>query len=153
MTKILMVCLGNICRSPLAEGILKSKVYSQKVFVDSAGTGDYHTGEQPDKRSISIATTYGVDITDQKARKFSVKDYDEFDVIYVMDQSNYNNVVKLARNDEDKAKVKLILEEVFPGENLDVPDPYTGGDFGFKNVYKMLDQACNIISKKLNSNG
>jgi len=153
MTRVLMVCLGNICRSPLAEGILKSKVNSQKVFVDSAGTGDYHTGEQPDKRSISIATTYRIDITNQKARRFSVKDFDEFDLIYVMDQSNYNNVVALARNEEDKAKVNLILEEVFPGEGLDVPDPYRGGDFGFKNVYKMLDQACSVIAKKLNSNG
>ena len=150
MTKILMVCLGNICRSPLAEGILKSKVYSFKTFVDSAGTGAYHIGKKPDVRSIAIAKLNGIDITDQKARKFTVEDYDNFDVIYAMDNSNFYDILELARNDEDKAKVKLILNEVFPDENLDVPDPYYGGDFGFKNVYKMLDEACDIIAKNLN---
>ena len=153
MTKVLMVCLGNICRSPLAEGILKSKVYLHKTFIDSAGTGDYHVGEKPDPRSISIANIHGIDITNQKARQFSVKDFDNFDLIYVMDQSNYENVIALARNEDDKSKVKMILNEVFPEEDLDVPDPYTGGDFGFKNVYNMLDQACDVIAEKLNPNG
>lgn len=152
MTRILMVCLGNICRSPLAEGILKSKVFSFKTFVDSAGTGSYHIGKKPDPRSISVGNLNGLDITDQRARKFTVEDFDNFDLIYAMDNSNYNNIIALARNEQDKEKVKLILNEVFPGENLDVPDPYTGGDFGFKNVYKMLDEACEIIAKKLNSN-
>ena len=145
-----MVCLGNICRSPLAEGILKSKVYSFKTFVDSAGTGAYHIGKKPDIRSIAIAKINGIDITDQKARKFTVEDYDNFDIIYAMDNSNFDDILELARNDEDKAKVKLILNEVFPDENLDVPDPYYGGDFGFRNVYKMLDEACDIIAKNLN---
>lgn len=153
MTKILMVCLGNICRSPLAEGILKSKVYSFKVFVDSAGTGAYHVGELPDSRSIAVAKSYGIDITNQRARKFSINDFDTFDIIYVMDNSNLENVIELARNEEDKKKVKLILNEIFPGENLDVPDPYYGGDFGFKNVYKMLDEACDEIVKRLNGDG
>jgi len=148
-----MVCLGNICRSPLAEGILKSKVYLHKTFIDSAGTGDYHVGEKPDPRSISIANIHGIDITNQKARQFSVKDFENFDLIYVMDQSNYENVIALARNEDDKSKVKMILNEVFPEEDLDVPDPYTGGDFGFKNVYNMLDQACDVIAEKLNPNG
>ena len=148
-----MVCLGNICRSPLAEGILKSKVFSFKTFVDSAGTGAYHVGEKPDKRSINIAKVNGIDITDQKARKFSVKDFDEFDYIYVMDNSNYDDVISLARNDGDRIKVKLILNEIFPDENLDVPDPYYGGEFGFKNIYKMLDEACEIIAKKVNPSG
>ena len=148
-----MVCLGNICRSPLAEGILKSKIFSFKTFVDSAGTGAYHVGEKPDKRSISIAKTYGIDISSQKARKFIVADFDLFDLIYVMDNSNYSNVISLARNENDKAKVKLILNEVFPNEDLDIPDPYYGGDFGFKNVYKMLDEACDVIAKKINPNG
>lgn len=147
-----MVCLGNICRSPLAEGILKSKVFSHKTFIDSAGTGGYHIGAKPDKRSISVASVNGIDITNQQARKFTVKDFDDFDLIYVMDQSNYRNVIELARNEADKAKVSLILNEVFPGEDLDVPDPYYGGEFGFKNVYKMLDEACDVISKKINSN-
>lgn len=145
-----MVCLGNICRSPLAEGILKSKVYSFKTFVDSAGTGAYHIGKKPDVRSIAIAKLNGLDITDQKARKFTVEDYDNFDIIYAMDNSNFDDILALARNDEDKEKVKLILNEVFPDENLDVPDPYYGGDFGFRNVYKMLDEACDRIAKNLN---
>ncbi len=147
-----MVCLGNICRSPLAEGILKSKLLKPGFFIDSAGTGAYHVGEHPDRRSIAIARQYGIDISTQKARKFTVDDFDKFDVIYVMDNSNYSNVIALARSEEDKKKVNYILNEVFPGENLDVPDPYYGGDYGFKNVYLMLDEACEIISKKINPN-
>lgn len=148
-----MVCLGNICRSPLAEGILKSKVFSFKTTVDSAGTAAYHKGEKPDIRSIAVAKENNIDITDQMARKFSVTDFDEFDFIYVMDNSNYENVNALARNEKDISKVKLILNEVFPGENLDVPDPYYGGSYGFHNVYKMLDEACEVIAKKINTNG
>ena len=144
-----MVCLGNICRSPLAEGILKSKVNTLLAEVDSAGTGAYHVGELPDKRSIEIAKTYGLDITNQKARKFTVDDFENFDIIYAMDTSNFENIVKLARNENDRLKVKLILNEIFPNEDLDVPDPYYGGKFGFKNVYKMLDEACDKISKDL----
>lgn len=145
-----MVCLGNICRSPLAEGILKSKLFRADVIIDSAGTGAYHIAEKPDNRSIAIAKINGIDITDQRARKFLVEDFDEFDIIYVMDQENYRDVVSLARNSNDVTKVEMILNEVFPNENLDVPDPYTGGDYGFKNVYKMLDEACDIIAKKIN---
>ncbi len=150
MTKVLMVCLGNICRSPLAEGILKSKVFSMKAVVDSAGTGAYHIGDLPDRRSISIAKENGIDITNQRARKFSINDFDNFDFIFVMDNSNYRDVVELARNEEDILKVRLILNEVFPDENLDVPDPYYGGDFGFENVFNMLDEVCEIIAKKMN---
>ncbi len=151
MTRILMVCLGNICRSPLAEGILKSKTDSYTVSVDSAGTGGYHIGDLPDKRSIAVARKNGLDITDQRCRKFSVKDFDEFDIIYVMDNSNRRDVLSLARNKEDEEKVKMILNELFPGENVDVPDPYYGGSFGFESVYDMLDKACNIIATRLNS--
>ncbi|MDX1829172.1 MAG: low molecular weight protein-tyrosine-phosphatase [Lutibacter sp.] len=149
MTKILMVCLGNICRSPLAEGILKSKLITKNIQIDSAGTGSYHVGELPDPRSIAIAKNNGINITDQRARKFVVEDFDNFDLIYVMDAYNYDAVMKLARNEADKAKVDFILNAVFPNENLDVPDPYSGGDYGFKNVFKMLDEACEIIAKKI----
>lgn len=148
-----MVCLGNICRSPLAEGILKSKVFNFKTLVDSAGTAAYHVGDRPDRRSIDIAKAHDIDISEQRARKFSVKDFDDFDYIYVMDNSNYEIVVALARNEEDKMKVRLILNEIFPNENLDVPDPYYDGEFGFKNVYNMLDEVCDIIAKKMNPNG
>ena len=146
MTKILMVCLGNICRSPLAEGILKSKL-SNSFFVDSAGTANYHTGSAPDKRSIAVARKYGIDISSLKGRQFNIKDFDSFNLIYVMDESNYQNVTKLARCNEDIDKVKFILNEVYPNQNYDVPDPYYGGDDGFENIYKMLDEACNIIAK------
>ena len=150
-TKVLMVCLGNICRSPLAEGLLKSKVDPDQVYVDSAGTGDYHIGQAPDERSVSIAQTNKLDITSQRGRQFQPSDFEEFDYIYVMDMSNYQDVTALARNEEDKKKVKLILNEVFPGENVEVPDPYHGGNDGFKNVYNMLDEACEKIARKIQS--
>ena len=114
-TKVLMVCLGNICRSPLAEGLLKSKVNPEEVFVDSAGTSNYHIGDAPDPRSVSVAHKYGVDITDQLGRQFKIKDFDTFDHIYVMDNSNYRNVVALARDEKDEQKVSLILDKIFPG--------------------------------------
>jgi len=148
MKKILMVCLGNICRSPLAHGILASKLDSEDYFVDSAGTAAYHVGEKPDKRSIAVAKKYGIDISHQKARKFSQKDFDDFDLIYAMDISNYENIMALARNEADRQKVQLILNEVYPKENLEVPDPYYGGTDGFENVYKMLDKACTKIVDK-----
>ncbi|GAA3588934.1 low molecular weight protein-tyrosine-phosphatase [Flavivirga amylovorans] len=147
MTNILMVCLGNICRSPLAEGILKSKL-SSDFHIDSAGTANYHAGSSPDKRSIAVARKYGLDISHLKGRQFKTSDFDLFDLIYVMDESNFRNVISLARNDEDRAKVKFILNEVYPNQNYDVPDPYYGGEDGFENVYKMLDEACDIIAKK-----
>jgi protein-tyrosine phosphatase len=136
MIKILMVCLGNICRSPLAEGILKSKVDSNKIFVDSAGTGNYHIGHLPDNRSIEVAKKNKIDISEQRCRQFLVTDFDEFDYIYVMDTSNYQNIIMLARNESDKNKIKLILN------NESVPDPYYGGDSGFDNVFNLLDAGC-----------
>lgn len=149
MTKILMVCLGNICRSPLAEGILKSKLPQESFFVDSAGTGDYHVGELPDKRSINVAKKYGLDITNQRGRQFTVVDFDMFDFIYVMDEYNFESVTKLARNEKDLKKVKLILDEIYPNQSYSVPDPYTGGIQGFESTFKMLDEACGQIAKKL----
>lgn len=143
--KILMVCLGNICRSPLAEGILRSKVASNHVIIDSAGTSAYHAGELPDKRSIEVAKKYGIDLTNQRSRAFRKSDFAEFDIIYAMDLSNKNNILALADSKADKEKVKLILNESNAGMNLEVPDPYFGGDQGFENVYKMLDVACDAI--------
>ena len=149
MIKVLMVCLGNICRSPLAEGILQSKVNAQKVFVDSAGTAAYHEGNFPDKRSIDVAHKYGINITKQRARKFTVNDFDVFDFIYVMDETNYQNILILARDKNDARKVQMILNETTPAQNLSVPDPYYGGSQGFENVYTMLDEACEFIANKL----
>jgi len=148
MTKILMVCLGNICRSPLAEGILKSKL-SNAYIVDSAGTANYHTGNAPDKRSIAVANKYGLDISNLKGRQFVVSDFDTFDMIYVMDESNYQNVLRLTRDAKDISKVSLILNEVHPNMNFEVPDPYYGGDHGFETMYHMLDEACDIIAQKI----
>jgi protein-tyrosine phosphatase len=148
-TKVLMVCLGNICRSPLAEGILKSKLSDSAFLVDSAGTGAWHAGEQPDKRSMAIAKKYGIDLTSQRARQFKTADFEIFDYIYVMDQSNYDNVIKLATTTDAINKVKLILNEVHPDKNFEVPDPYFGGDQGFESVYHMLEEACEKIKYKL----
>lgn len=149
MTKILMVCLGNICRSPLAEGILQFKVDTSKIQVDSAGLGKYHVGELPDQRSIQVAKENLIDITNQRARHFSVDDFDKYDLIFAMDTSNYDQLLNLAPDELSKSKIKLILNEVFPDENLDVPDPYNGSVYAFRNVYKMLDEACDMIAKKL----
>lgn len=146
--KVLMVCLGNICRSPLAEGILRSKL-TNDFTVDSAGTGGWHAGELPDKRSIQTARERGIDITNQRARKFKKSDFDDFDFIYVMDNQNYKDVLALAESETHKNKVQLILEELFPGERVDVPDPYYGGQDGFEKVFDMLDEACNCIANKL----
>jgi len=147
--KILMVCLGNICRSPLAEGILQSKLPRDQFIVDSAGTGDWHVGKQPDSRSIAIAKLRGLDISRQKGRLFTAKDFETNDYIFVMDNSNYKDVIRLAPNQEAKSKVSLILNDLFPDENVDVPDPYYGMEDGFSNVYGMLDEVCKIIAEKL----
>ena len=147
--KILMVCLGNICRSPLAEGILASKLPKDKFLVDSAGTGHWHVGRQPDERSIATALKHGIDISNQKGKHFTPVFFDEFDYIYVMDNSNYDDVIFLAKTEAHKAKVKLILEELFPDDNVDVPDPYYGLQNGFDMVYEMLDEATDILAQKL----
>jgi len=146
--KILMVCLGNICRSPLAEGILASKL-PENFIVDSAGTGSWHVGHSPDKRSIAVAQKNGLCIDGQKGRQFKTADFEEFDYIYVMDSSNYRDVIQLAKTPEHKNKVHLILNELFPDENVDVPDPYYGTANGFDSVYQMLDEAAEIIATKL----
>lgn len=147
--KILMVCLGNICRSPLAEGILASKLPKDKFTVDSAGTGSWHIGNPPDARSIAIAKKHQLDISNQKGRQFKTSDFDTFDYIYVMDNSNYDDVMDLAKNETQKAKVQIILNELYPNENVDVPDPYYGISNGFEMVYEMLDEVCTIIATKL----
>ena len=130
-----MVCLGNICRSPMAEGIMQN-LGGNKIEVDSAGTSDYHIGSQPDKRMIATAFDHGIDISRLRARQFKSDDFDSFDVIFAMDSSNYRHIISLAKDDNDKQKVKMILE------NGNVPDPYYGGDEGFEHVYELLHKAC-----------
>lgn len=144
--KVLMVCLGNICRSPLAEGILKTKAQQHDLNwqIDSCGTGNWHEGNLPDSRSIAVAKNHGIDITGQRSRPITNNDLDYFDMIYVMDSSNYQNVIRLCRTDIEKGKVKLIMNECEPKHNIAVPDPYYGND-GFENVYQMLDKACDAI--------
>jgi protein-tyrosine phosphatase len=138
--KILMVCLGNICRSPLAEGILAHKTQHLDITIESAGTAGYHIGKLPDSRSIEIANKYEIDISNQKARQFSRADFDEFDIIYAMDTNT-----SLAENQNERNKIRMILNEINPESFDSVPDPYYGGDNGFQLVYNMLDKACNKI--------
>ncbi|HLV24404.1 MAG TPA: low molecular weight protein-tyrosine-phosphatase [Moheibacter sp.] len=142
--RILMVCLGNICRSPLAEGILRSKL-NETFFIDSAGTGSWHVGKEPDKRSVSVAKKYGIDISSQRARQFSPSDFEKFDLILAMDSSNYSHIMAMAQTDEQRNKVRLMLED------KDVPDPYFGEDDGFEVVYRLLEEAAEKIVKELNS--
>lgn len=138
-----MVCLGNICRSPLAEGIMRQKINERKLSweVDSAGTGAYHVGELPDPRSIEIAKIHNIDITNQSARQFHYDDLIEFDQILVMDAMNYRNVMSMAKTEEQEGKVEMIMNFVSPGRNEQVPDPYYG-ERGFDLVFEMLEEAC-----------
>lgn len=148
-TKILMVCLGNICRSPLAQGLLEAKLDSSKFQVDSAGTGHWHVGNPPDSRSIDVARKNGLDITQQRGVQFKPEFFDLYDYIFVMDQYNYEDVMAMAKTQKDKDKVQLILDEIFPGERVDVPDPYHDTASGFDNVYEMLNEATHKIASRL----
>ncbi len=144
-----MVCLGNICRSPLAEGILKQKCTQNKLEwnVESAGTGKWHLGSAPDKRSILVAAKHGIDISTQRARSIHSSDYEEFDLIFAMDISNYKDLMKWAFDKKEEDKIKLIMDEVYTDENISVPDPYFD-DNGFQDVFNMLDKACDKIIEK-----
>ena len=144
-----MVCLGNICRSPLAEGILTSKTKNTSVKVDSAGTAGYHIGSPPDIRSIDIAKKYGIDLKNQRARKFNREDFNNFDIIYAMDINNYRDLRFLAKNQQQKKKIRLILNEINPGLFESVPDPYYGDKNGFQDVYNILNMACNKIANQI----
>ncbi len=147
--KILMVCLGNICRSPLAEGILQSKIEQHGLdwHVDSAGTGSWHVGESPDHRSVAIARKYDIDISRQRARQLRHTDLQDFDLIFAMDSSNYQHIVRLATTEQEKQKVQLIMNLVSPDLNQNVPDPYYDSD-GFEQVYRMLEDACDRVIER-----
>lgn len=144
-----MVCLGNICRSPLAEGVMRAKIEENNLdwTVDSCGTSDYHIGEHPDPRSQENALSHGIDISKFEGRQFTKQDFENFDKIFVMDSSNYNNVVKLADNQAQIDKVDLLLNQSNPGNN-NVPDPYYGGPQGFENVFQLINEACQCFINK-----
>ena len=141
--KILMACLGNICRSPLAEGIMQHLANKAGLNwqVDSAGTGDWHVGRGPDRRSVKAALDQGIDISQQICRLFNVSDFDRFDLILVMDKSNLANILSMARNNDDRKKVKLLL-----GDKI-VPDPYHD-DTQFAPVFKLIEEGCKQIIKQ-----
>ncbi len=150
--KILVVCLGNICRSPLAEGILKSKL-PQDFIIDSAGTISLHEGENPDKRAVATAKNHSVDISKQRSRPITTKDFEDFDKIYCMDLSVMEDVISLAKDDIQREKVSLFLEEAeIPGNNYEVFDPYWSAMDGFEQVFRLLEEASENIQIKLTSN-
>ena len=138
-----MVCLGNICRSPLAEGILKDKLSDKNYYIDSAGTTAYHIGRSPDLRSIEVAAKNSIDISDQKARKFEINDFQRFDKILVMDRKNLSDLKRLAPSDKAANKLSLLWE------NNEVPDPYYGDEDDFNAVFEIIDRACDTFVVKL----
>lgn len=146
-----MVCLGNICRSPIADGLLRRKVKENNlnILVDSAGTAAYHIGKAPDSRMCSTAEQFGTNIKNLVARKFTINDFDDFDIIYAMDESNRQNILSLARNNSDRKKVRLILDELDSNSNLSVLDPYYGSLEDFKAVYQLVDDVTTVIITKL----
>ena len=145
--KILLVCLGNICRSPMAEGILRDMIQKHGLgwSTDSAGTGDYHVGEQPDKRAMKTMRERGIDISDLRARHLRSSDFEEFDLLLAMDASNLRNMRAVAPNAELAAKAKLIMDYAPSHAQREVPDPYFGGDEGFVEVFEMLTVACTNV--------
>jgi len=151
MKKILMVCLGNICRSPLAAGVLRKKLKENNVeaIVDSAGFEPYHIGEGPDERTFEIAKKYGIDISGHSMRLFKVEDFDEYDLIFVMDQRNLRDVLFLARNDDDRKKVDYLMNSLDPGKNQIVPDPYYGDIADFEHAFELMEKACDKIAGSL----
>ena len=144
-----MVCLGNICRSPLAEGILKKKTRHLDITVDSAGTAGFHIGKIPDKRSIEIADKYNINLRNQRARQFSRSDFDKFDIIYAMDNNNLAHLITLSNNEEERQKIRLILNEINPNSFQSIPDPYYQSENGFQKVYNMLNKACEKIANQI----
>jgi protein-tyrosine phosphatase len=151
--KILMVCLGNICRSPLAEGILEHKIRQAGLSwqVDSAGTNGYHIGDAPHRLSQKVAKLNGIDICNQKARQFVKEDFDSFDKIYALADDVLNEIKWIAKEKYNPKKVDLLLNELHPGKNYSVPDPWYGTESGYHEVYKLIEAACDAIIKKYSS--
>lgn len=148
--KILMVCLGNICRSPLAEGILQEKAIKAGLNwqVESAGTNGYHTGEPPHPLSVKVATANGIDISRQISRRFSAADFEEYDLIYAMATDVLEDMKQIGGHHFDSKKVSLFLDESHPGEERNVPDPWYGGEDGYYEAFEIINSNCESIIKK-----
>lgn len=148
--KILMVCLGNICRSPLAEGILQDKAFRAGLpwSVESAGTNSYHTGEPPHHLSQKVARLNGIDICQQRARRFTASDFDTYDIIYALAGDVMDEIRRIAGKKFDASKVRLLMDELYPGKSMDVPDPWYGPEPGYHEVYELIDRACDAIVEK-----
>ncbi|HAH58195.1 MAG: low molecular weight phosphotyrosine protein phosphatase [Lentimicrobiaceae bacterium] len=151
MVKILMVCLGNICRSPLAEGVMRKKLAENNIqgLVDSCGFEAFHVGDAPDPRAIKVARENGLDISNLKARLFEKQDFDAFDHIFVMDSGNYRDVYRAARNQTDMEKVDYLMNLVYPGKNIPIPDPYMGDMEDFRETLHMSMQAADAMIMKI----
>lgn len=148
--KILMVCLGNICRSPLAEGILQQKAFKAGLTwsIESAGTNNYHTGEAPHPLSQKVARLNGIDISKQRARRFTADDFAVYDKIYALAEDVLDEIKRIAKNKFDAGKTDLLMNELYPGKNMDVPDPWYGPEPGYHEVYTLIDKACDAIIEK-----
>lgn len=149
--KILMVCLGNICRSPLAQGILQHKCNEAglSIEVESAGTSGYHAGERPHTNTIRVAKENGIDISNYRSSMFRPSDFDKYDLIYAMDYNNYLDIKRSSKHKWNEAKIKLFLNELHPGKNEEVPDPWYGTYEGFQSVYMLIDQTCDKIMERI----
>lgn len=152
--KILMVCLGNICRSPLAEGVLqhKAKQAGLNWVVDRAGTNGYHIGEPPHRLSQKVAKLNGIDICEQRARQFVKEDIDRYDKIYAMADDVLDEIRRIAKEKYDPSKVELFLNELYPGKNQSVPDPWYGTEPGYHDVYQLIDATCDRIVENAKQN-
>lgn len=149
--RILMVCLGNICRSPMAEGIMRQKIEENALnaTVNSCGTAPFHIGQTPDIRAIQTLKKYDIDISQHLGQQFGIADFDAYDLIYAMDGSNYSDLIAQARNNKDEEKIKLLMDEIYPGMQKIVPDPYFGGLDGFEETYTLVEEACEHLAKRL----
>lgn len=148
--KILMVCLGNICRSPLAEGIMQEKAFKAGLTwsIESAGTNQYHTGEAPHPLSQKVARLHGIDISHQRARRFSAADFEIYDMIFALAADVMEEMKRIAGKKFDPGKARLLLDALYPGENRDVPDPWYGPEPGYHEVFALIDKACDAIVEK-----
>jgi protein-tyrosine phosphatase len=148
--KILMVCLGNICRSPLAEGILRHKTGQRGLNwqIDSAGTESYHVGEPPHHLSQKVARLNGIDICDQRARRFTAGDFENYDKIYALSSDVLAEMKRMAGKRFDDNKAGLLLDELYPGSKMDVPDPWYGPEPGYHEAFRLIEQACDAIIEK-----